>query len=154
MNSSLEEELTELYGIVYRHSPGNFFIFRSDHLLYLDHGDATILLSYLLNRFRTGVGSNKKPNPAGTKRLLKNNLFFKCPAKDIETDLGMKRRRRDSALSRLKEKNLIEMKKKGVPCTVWIKINQEGLNDIDKWAQNTESSLYEARKLDCTKRPN
>src|SRR5271165_6988160 len=90
------------------------------------NGHATIVFAYCLNLLRM-----KMHNPRDKRQLEKDDLWFPCPARDIEDTLGMSRTRRRVAIDNLIEAKLVEVKN-WTGNEVWIKINTQKLNKIEE----------------------
>jgi len=108
---------------------------------------AAVFLSELINRLEYHI-ENKDPF------LEKDDkLWFYYTAELAEERLGVGRTCQKNAIKKLEKEGLIEQKNFGLPCKRYFWINEQAI--IQRFLNsNNHSSLYEACKLDCTKRAN
>src|ERR1043165_7813300 len=113
--------------IVSKHSGNTFLKLRMDHIRYLE-GDATaaVVFSYILN-----ILHMKSKCDNDRELLQKHDMWFRCPAKNLENDLNIWDGKRIRAITVLREKELLEFeyRKNNV---IWVKVNSEKLEELDK----------------------
>lgn len=101
-----------------------FFQFRLDHVRFFK-GDCNLaaVLAYLLNLLKM-----KHSKPKEREILQENDLWFRCPAKQIEEHFGMTHRRRERIIKSLVDHKIIQTKhRKGN--FLWIKVDANLLNE-------------------------
>ena len=111
-----------------------FFQFRLDHArLFGGDCNPAAVLSYLLNLLRM-----KNSNPKDQEFLKENNLWFQCPAKQIQEHFGMTDHRQSRIIRDLKEVGILATDhRKGN--LLWIKVDIEKLLDLTQKPGNRET---------------
>lgn len=92
-------------------------------------------------------------------KLANNDGFpdgwFYCKTEIIMQNLNLSRREFDSAITNLKNSNLLDKKIVGMPAVTHYKLNYPNISDlILQFAQNEQTSLYDVCKQVCTERAN
>ena len=111
-----EEKLKNDLSEVLLHTGGDFLIVKMSLAKELKgDGDGCLVYGYMANILRM---KQKRE----LKRLLKSRLWFRCPAKDIQEDLGMTKPKQIRIVKRLVERGLIKAKSRGIPRSLWVKL--------------------------------
>jgi hypothetical protein len=122
-----KKEFTESVSVIENHSCNTFLKLRFDHLRHLK-GDmvSAVILSYLLNLL------HMKSNCDKDKKLLqKHEMWFRCPSKKIEHDLGIKESKRRRSVECLQKMGLLEIDNRQGNVT-WVRIPIEGLRALER----------------------
>lgn len=130
------EEYQIQVNIIRRHTDEQFIKLHLAHLRYFE-GDGTpaILLAYIFNLFVM-----KNSNKREVKELKENDMFFRCPAKNIQYKLGMGDEKQRRGIKVLIDKKLVEtQRRKGN--NLWIKINTETLEKIDLYEEISDEDI-------------
>jgi hypothetical protein len=89
-------------------------------------GTAIVILSYILN-----ILQMKSKNVKDCQALMRNGLWFRCPAKEIEKALGVHDGRRHRAMKKLVRHDILSMEyRKGKE--LWIKVNDYKISKIEE----------------------
>lgn len=90
-----------------------------------------------------------------SKRTKDKNGYFYKTQDDWEQETGLTRREQETARKRLRELGFVSEHKHGVPCKVHFRVEHDNLySALIKYAQNSQSSMAESAKLECTNPPN
>ena len=115
---------------VVKHSGDAFLRVRFDYIYYFDGNfDAAIVLSFVLNHLYM-----KSRNDNDRQRLQKNDMWFKCPAGEIQDRLMMLDGRRRRAFDLLIKDDLIETDRR-LGNILWIRVKTDNLKGIGEVAK-------------------
>ena len=90
-----------------------------------------------------------------SKRTKDRNGYFYKTQEEWEEETGLGRREQETARKKLRELTFVSEHKRGVPCKVHFKVEFNNLySALIKYAQNSQSSMAESAKLECTNPPN
>lgn len=90
-----------------------------------------------------------------SKRTKDRNGFFYKTQDEWEEETGLGRREQETARKKLRELGFVSEHKRGVPCKVHFKVEHDALyTALIQYAQNSQSSMAESAKLECTNPPN
>ncbi|HAB43298.1 MAG TPA: DNA-binding protein [Acinetobacter sp.] len=90
-----------------------------------------------------------------SKRTKDRNGFFYKTQDEWEEETGLGRREQETARKKLRELGFVSEQKRGVPCKVHFKVEHDALYAaLIQYAQNSQSSMAESAKLECTNPPN
>lgn len=90
-----------------------------------------------------------------SKRTKDRNGFFYKTQDEWEEETGLGRREQETARKKLRELGFVSEHKRGVPCKVHFKVEHDALyTALIQYAQNSQSSLADSAKLECTNPPN
>ena len=90
-----------------------------------------------------------------SKRTKDRNGYFYKTQEEWEEETGLGRREQETARKKLRELTFVSEHKRGVPCKVHFKVEFNNLySALIKYAQNSQSSMAECAKLECTNAPN
>jgi len=90
-----------------------------------------------------------------SKRTKDRNGFFYKTQDEWEEETGLGRREQETARKKLRELGFVSEHKRGVPCKVHFKGEHDALyTALIQYAQNSQSSMAESAKLECTNPPN
>ncbi len=90
-----------------------------------------------------------------SKRTKDRNGFFYKTQDEWEEETGLGRREQETARKKLRELGFVSEHKRGVPCKVHFKVEHDALYAaLIQYAQNSQSSMAESAKLECTNPPN
>lgn len=121
-----ETEFDEQIQDIMDYSGGNFLMVRMDCCRTLK-GDcnAAMVLAYVLNMLRM-----KTKNERDKRNLLSRRMWFKCPAKDIQEDLGLTKPKQIRIVRKLVKNKFLKTRVRGWPQTLWIKVLTKKLKAI------------------------
>ena len=90
-----------------------------------------------------------------SKRTKDKNGYFYKTQDDWEQETGLTRREQETARKRLRELGFVSEHKHGVPCKVHFRVEHDNLYmALVRFSQNSQSSMAESAKLECTDAPN
>jgi hypothetical protein len=90
-----------------------------------------------------------------SKRTKDKNGYFYKTQDDWEQETGLTRREQETARKRLRELGFVSEHKHGVPCKVHFRVEHDNLYmALVRFSQNSQSSMAESAKLECTNAPN
>lgn len=90
-----------------------------------------------------------------SKRTKDKNGYFYKTQDDWEQETGLTRREQETARKRLRELGFVSEHKHGVPCKVHFRVEHNNLYmALVRFSQNSQSSMAECAKLECTNAPN
>lgn len=90
-----------------------------------------------------------------SKRTKDKNGYFYKTQDDWEQETGLTRREQETARKRLRELGFVSEHKHGVPCKVHFRVEHDNLYmALVRFSQNSQSSMAEYAKLECTDAPN
>ena len=90
-----------------------------------------------------------------SKRTKDKNGYFYKTQDDWEQETGLTRREQETARKRLRELGFVSEHKHGVPCKVHFRVEYNNLYmALVRFSQNSQSSMAECAKLECTNAPN
>jgi len=81
----------------------------------------------------------KDENPKDRKLLMRKNLWFRCPAKDIQRHLGMKEDKQRGAVDVLMKNGIIKVSRR-IGNVLWIRVSGTRLTAMDKWDRDEQDS--------------
>lgn len=141
--SSDSEKITdykEYVRIILRFAGAHYLKVHLRMIQYLEgDGSAAVVISYMINQLTMKLQFEPSLN-----NLQENDMWFKCPIKEMMENLNMKKDKIQRILSDLVDKNLIERKR--LPGNaphygnfLWVRVNQKKIELIDNGAQLRES---------------
>lgn len=90
-----------------------------------------------------------------SKRTKDKNGYFYKTQEEWEQETGLTRREQETARKRLRELGFVSEHKHGVPCKVHFRVEHDNLYmALVRFSQNSQSSMAESAKLECTNAPN
>ena len=90
-----------------------------------------------------------------SKRTKDKNGYFYKTQEEWEQETGLTRREQETARKRLRELGFVSEHKHGVPCKVHFRVEHDNLYmALVRFSQNSQSSMAECAKLECTNAPN
>lgn len=90
-----------------------------------------------------------------SKRTKDRNGYFYKTQDEWEGETGLGRREQETARKKLRELGFVSERKRGVPCKVHFKVEQDALYAaLIQYAQNSQSSMADSAKLECKNAPN
>ncbi|MGQ1340838.1 DNA-binding protein [Acinetobacter baumannii] len=90
-----------------------------------------------------------------SKRTKDKNGYFYKTQDDWEQETGLTRREQETARKKLRELGFVSEHKHGVPCKVHFRVEHDNLYmALVRFSQNSQSSMAESAKLECTDAPN
>lgn len=110
--------------VILDQSGAGFLMVRPEHVRLLDgNSTAALILAFVLNKLRMKV-SNKRE----LKALQTNEMFFRCPANEIQRVLGFTKHRRMGGITKLTEAGLITTERREGNF-LWIRVETEQLTN-------------------------
>ena len=90
-----------------------------------------------------------------SKRTKDKNGYFYKTQEEWELETGLTRREQETARKKLRELGFVSEHKHGVPCKVHFRVEHNSLYmALVRFSQNSQSSMAEYAKLECTDAPN
>ena len=90
-----------------------------------------------------------------SKRTKDKNGYFYKTQEEWEQETGLTRWEQETARKKLRELGFVSEHKHGVPCKVHFRVEHDNLYmALVRFSQNSQSSLAECAKLECTNPPN
>lgn len=90
-----------------------------------------------------------------SKRTKDKNGYFYKTQEEWELETGLTRREQETARKKLRELGFVSEHKHGVPCKVHFRVEHNSLYmALFRFSQNSQSSMAEYAKLECTDAPN
>lgn len=131
MSEEVEEMTDEQYGeeisVILEHAGILFIQVRLDHVKYLGgDGTAALVLSYILNLLKLKNMSAKE-----RELLIRNQMWFKCPAGKVISDLGMGEERHRTAVKNLINHDMLLIQRRAGN-VVWVRVNTDTLKTVAK----------------------
>jgi hypothetical protein len=121
-----EDDYDAQIAVILNHAGAIFFQVRYDHVRHLQgDGAAACVLAHLLNLLRM-----KHANLTDRRKLIASELWFECPARDIQESLGMTPERQQRCVETLAKFGVLHTQKRS-GFLLWVKINTNKLTEIE-----------------------